>query len=61
MSTVFRASRPAFRARTFFQQNASKTTRRFQSTESAANAAPKETWMQQFWKSEKGPKTVHFW
>ncbi|KAK4673730.1 hypothetical protein QC763_114530 [Podospora pseudopauciseta] len=60
MSTIFRASRPAFRARTFFQQNASKTTRRFQSTESTANAAP-ESWMQQFWKSEKGPKTVHFW
>jgi len=59
MSTIFRASRPAFRARTFFQQNGTKTAgRRFHSTESAA---PAESWAQQFWKSEKGPKTVHFW
>lgn len=69
MSTVFRAARPAFRARTFFRQNIQQqngsTRARWQSTsngagEAAGNAIP-ESWVIRFWKSEKGPKTVHFW
>ena len=60
MSTVLRAARPAFRARTFFRPNtAARNGVRFQST--ATDSAAAESWGKRFWNSEKGPKTVHFW
>ncbi|KAK3990294.1 hypothetical protein QBC44DRAFT_325401 [Cladorrhinum sp. PSN332] len=63
MSTVFRAARPAFRARTFFRPNATYNNgarARFQSTASDS-AAAESSWAKKFWNSETGPKTVHFW
>ncbi|KAL2150317.1 hypothetical protein VTH82DRAFT_7993 [Thermothelomyces myriococcoides] len=61
-STMFRAARPAFRARQFFsrpnlqQHQAGRA--RFQST--AAGATP-EPWLKRMWNSPVGLKTVHFW
>ncbi|KAK4192503.1 hypothetical protein QBC35DRAFT_225196 [Podospora australis] len=63
-STLFRAARPAFRARTFFRPNQQpKNGARWQSTggPGAGAAEAPESWAMKFWKSEKGPKTVHFW
>ncbi|KAL2158410.1 hypothetical protein VTH06DRAFT_4458 [Thermothelomyces fergusii] len=61
-SSIFRAARPAFRARQFFfrpklpQYQAGRA--RFQSTAAGAAAEP---WLKRMWNSPVGLKTVHFW
>lgn len=60
-SNLFRAARPAFRARQFFfrpkQSNA-----RFQSTAAGSEQqAASESWTKRMWNSPVGVKTVHFW
>ncbi|KAL2269036.1 hypothetical protein VTJ83DRAFT_3882 [Remersonia thermophila] len=57
-SNLFRAARPAFRARAFFRPKP-QTGARFQST--AANGPASESWFKRMWDSPVGLKTVHFW
>ncbi len=57
-STLFRAARPAFRARQFFRPK-QHSGARFQST-TAGEAAP-ESFAKRMWNSPVGVKTVHFW
>ncbi|KAK3901187.1 hypothetical protein C8A05DRAFT_35144 [Staphylotrichum tortipilum] len=60
-SNLFRAARPAFRAREFFfrPKQGGSGPRRFQST--TAEGAPAESWAKRMWNSPVGLKTVHFW
>ena len=57
-SNLFRAARPAFRARTFFRPNQHPGAR-FQSTTAGEPVA--ESWAKRMWNSPIGVKTVHFW
>ncbi|KAM7205364.1 putative mitochondrial pyruvate carrier 2 [Rhypophila sp. PSN 637] len=69
-NTFFRASRPMFRSSQFFsstqktstfRQNASKSSKRFQSTAGAPETAAQESLFKRMWNSPVGFKTVHFW
>ncbi|KAK4250924.1 hypothetical protein C7999DRAFT_38060 [Corynascus novoguineensis] len=61
-NNLFRAARPAFRARQFFfrpkQQQQQAGRARFQSTTAGAST---ESWAKRMWNSPVGLKTVHFW
>ncbi|KAK4102979.1 UPF0041-domain-containing protein [Parathielavia hyrcaniae] len=56
-SNLFRAARPAFRARQFFFRP-KQSSARFQST---ASQPATESWGKRMWNSPVGLKTVHFW
>jgi hypothetical protein len=58
-SNLFRAARPAFRARQFFFRP-KQTSARFQSTAAGSETAS-QSWAQRMWNSPVGLKTVHFW
>jgi hypothetical protein len=61
-SNLFRAARPAFRARHFFFRPKQRNTARFQSTAAgSAEQATAESWAKRMWNSPVGLKTVHFW
>ena len=70
-STLFRASRPAFRS-TFFTPTLRRSGpgRRWQSSDAGTGTggaggtgpnAANESWFQKAWNSPVGVKTVHFW
>ncbi|KAI5464062.1 hypothetical protein BGZ63DRAFT_376822 [Mariannaea sp. PMI_226] len=67
VSSILRASRPAFRQATmgaqsrlaFRQQTFRQGGRRWQSTDGTAQQ--QQSWFKRMWESEIGIKTVHFW
>ncbi|KAK4125327.1 UPF0041-domain-containing protein [Parathielavia appendiculata] len=58
-NSLFRAARPAFRARQFFFRP-KQSSARSQSTATGSQAAT-ESWGKRMWNSPVGLKTVHFW
>lgn len=69
-STLFRASRPAFRSQFFTLAIRRSAGRRWQSSDAGtgtggaggtSGSAPHESWFQRAWNSPVGVKTVHFW
>lgn len=68
-STLFRASRPAFRSQFFTPAFRRSAGRRWQSSDAGTgtggaggtSGAPHESWFQKAWNSPVGVKTVHFW
>jgi mitochondrial pyruvate carrier 2 len=68
-STLFRASRPAFRSQFFTPAFRRSAGRRWQSSDAGTgtggaggtSGAPNESWFQKAWNSPIGVKTVHFW